>query len=400
MTFHVKLSVLGSAPVKSFQQLVDEQLAGLREAQLLRRAREVDGPQDTYLSIGSHRVLCLCSNNYLGLARHPAVAAAARHSLDEEGVGSAASPQISGRMQLHRRAEQALATFVGHESSLLFASGYACNVGILQALAGREDLIFSDRLNHASLIDGARLSRARVVIYEHGDVADLEQKLRQHRALGRGALIVTESLFSMDGDVAPLIELRRLAASFDAGLVVDEAHALGVLGPEGKGLCAEVGVLPDLVVGTLGKAFGVQGAFAAGAAGAVELLRNRARSYVFSTAPSPVLSAAALASLRLVRECDAPRQRLREHWRRLRTGLSELGYRVLPGDTPIIPVLSGSPEQTMQLSQALFERGVFVHGVRPPTVPPGTSRLRVVPMASHSPDDISLALSVFQSVRP
>lgn len=386
--------------MKSFQQLVEEQLAGLRDAQLLRRAREVDGPQDTYLSIGSHRVLCLCSNNYLGLARHPIVAAAARQSLDEEGVGSGASPQISGRMQLHRRAEIGLAAFVGHEAGLMFSSGYACNVGVVQALAGREDLIFSDRLNHASLIDGARLSRARIVIYEHGDPDDLERKLRQHRSTGRGALIVTESLFSMDGDVAPLSDLQRLARSYEVGLVVDEAHALGVLGPEGRGVCAELGVQPDVVVGTLGKAFGVQGAFAVGASSTVELLRNRARSYVFSTAPSPVLSAAALASLRLVRDSESPRQRLRAHWRRLRSSLADLGFRVLPGDTPIIPVLSGTPEQTMRLSQALFARGVFVHGVRPPTVPPGTSRLRVVPMASHSEDDISLALAAFEAVRP
>lgn len=386
--------------MQHFQELVDERLAELEQAELLRRARAVDGPQDTHLLVEGRRVLCLCSNNYLGLARHPALASAVREAIEAEGIGAGASRQISGNMALHRKLEAALAAHVGAQSAVLFATGYSANVGTVQALAGPGDAIFSDRLNHASLIDGARLSRARVIVYEHGDLADLERKLVAHRPQAKGALIITESLFSMDGDVAPLRALAELAAHHRSGLLVDEAHAMGVFGPEGRGLCAEQGVVPDVLVGTLGKAYGAQGAFACGAANVGDLVRNRARSYVFSTAPSPAFCAAALAGLRLLREADGLRSKLREHWRLLRAGLRELGFEVPPGDSPIVPVMTGSPRATMALSQALFERGVFVHGVRPPTVPPGTGRLRVVPMATHSREDISEALSAFSLVRP
>jgi 7-keto-8-aminopelargonate synthetase-like enzyme len=238
-----------------------------------------------------------------------------------------------------------------------------------------------------------------VVVYRHADVADLSAKLARHRSEGRAALIVSESLFSMDGDEAPIRALSELARRYDAGFVLDEAHALGVLGPEGRGLAYAAGVLPDVVIGTLGKAFGCQGAFAAASENVSELVRNRARSFIFSTAPSPVLSAVALAALRLVREADPLRTRLRQHWTRLRHGLAELGYRVLPGDSAIVPVLIGEADPTMALSEALFERGVFVHGIRPPTVPRGQCRLRLVPMATHSDADIAEALSVFAEAR-
>lgn len=382
-----------------FRERVGERLQALDREGLRRSARAVDGPQDGQLWVDGRRVLCLCSNNYLGFARHPALLSAVREALDAEGLGAGASRQISGSMQLHRRAEASLADFAQQAASALFTSGYACNVGVLQALVGPDDIVFSDRLNHASLIDGMRLSRAQVVIYEHADPDDLARKLASQRAAGRGALIVTESLFSMDGDFAPLRELAELARAYGAGLVVDEAHALGVLGPEGRGLCAELGVAPDVVIGTLGKAFGSQGAFVAGSEAAVDLIRNRARSYVYSTAPSPALAAAAIASSRLVRDAEGPRTKLRGHWQRLRQGLRELGYRILPGDSPIVPLMTGAPEPTMALSRQLFERGVFVHGVRPPTVPVGQGRLRIVPMATHSLEEIELALAAFAGVQ-
>jgi 8-amino-7-oxononanoate synthase len=349
--------------------------------------------------VDGRSVLSLCSNNYLGLASHPLLVAALRRGLEEDGLGAGASRLISGSMRAHRDAEAALATFLGKPAAALFSSGYACNVGVIQALATRDDIIFSDALNHASLIDGARLSRAQVVVYEHGDLEDLRSKLKQHRASGHNALLVTESVFSMDGDQVPLAELGALAAEYQAGFVVDEAHAVGVYGPEGRGLAALQGVSPDVVIGTLGKALGGQGAFVAAAGPVIDLVRNRARSYVFSTAPSPALARAAVAAVRLVRDADALRDNLFRNFRRLRAGLSELGYQVLPGDSPIIPVMVGEPGPTMQLSRSLLEHGVFAHGIRPPTVPAGTGRLRVVPMATHSESDIEEALAAFRAVR-
>jgi 8-amino-7-oxononanoate synthase len=384
----------------SFLDHVEAALAQLERDGLRRRARDIEGAQGPRLIVDGRQVICLCSNNYLGLANHPLLVAALRRGLDEDGLGAGASRLISGSMQAHRDAERVLARYVRQPAAALFSSGYACNVGVVQALAGRDDIIFSDALNHASLIDGSRLSRAQVVVYEHADAGDLERKLREQRGRGRNALIVTESLFSMDGDRAPLTDLAELARQYSAGFVVDEAHALGVLGPQGRGLAAELGLTPDVVIGTLGKSLGGQGAFAAAAEPVVDLIRNRARSYVFSTAASPVLARAAQVGVRLSLEADGLREKLTRHYRRLREGLSELGYQVLPGDSPIIPVMVGNPGPTMRLSEALLEQGVFAHGIRPPTVPSGTGRLRVVPIASHADADIEEALAAFRAVRP
>jgi 8-amino-7-oxononanoate synthase len=352
------------------------------------------------LIVDGRDVLCLCSNNYLGLAGDPRLAEAIRAGLDEEGIGSGASRLISGSMAGHRRAEEALARFVGRPAAALFSTGYACNVGVVQALVGRDDLIFSDILNHASLIDGARLSRATIVVYRHNDPADLRRKLQKHRHEGRAALIMTESLFSMDGDLAPLGDLASLADEFGAGLLVDDAHALGVYGAQGRGLSHGFAHRVDVVIGTLGKALGAHGAFVAASADTVELIRNRARSYIFSTAPAPALARAAEVAAQLVEVAESRRTALHAHAQRLRAGLHDLGYRLVDGDGPIIPVLVGDSAATMALSQALLARGIFAHGIRPPTVPPGTGRLRVVPMATHSEDDIDEALAAFAEVSP
>ncbi len=382
-----------------FLELVERSLLDLDRQGLRRRARDVDGPQGPRIVVDGQSALCLCSNNYLGLAGHPEIVAALNAGMQEEGVGSGASRLISGSMRAHRHAEAALARFVSLPAAALFSTGYACNLGVVQALATRDDVLFSDSLNHASLIDGARLSRAKVVIYEHANAEDLARKLRSQRRDGRMALVLTESLFSMDGDVAPLADIAALAREHEAGLVVDDAHALGVYGPEGRGLCAALGIVPDVLIGTLGKAFGAQGAFVAGSEAVVDLIRNRARSYIFSTAPSPALARAAEAATHVVLAADERRTQLLAHAQRLRAGLSELGYRVLPGESPIIPVLIGDPEPTMATSRALLELGVFAHGIRPPTVPAGSGRLRVVPMASHTVDDIEQALAAFATVR-
>ena len=383
----------------SFREDVEADLRTLEEQGLRRFPRQVESVQAPRTSVDGRSVLCLCSNNYLGLSEHPALRRALSEGAATWGVGAAASRLISGTMSPHRAAEAALASWLERPRALLFSSGYAANVGVIQALLGPADVVFSDRLNHASLIDGARLSRAKVVIYDHCDSDDLARRLRTERGSGRRVLIATESLFSMDGDVAPLARLRALADEHGAGLLVDDAHALGVFGPGGRGLCAEHGIVPDLWVGTLGKALGLQGAFVAAEPALVDLIENRARSYVFSTASAPALAHATVAAVELAQKADFARAQLRRHFRRLRAGLRELGYVVLEGDSPIIPVMVGDPLPTMKLSQALLDRGVFVHGIRPPTVPPGTGRLRVVPMATHTDEDISQALAAFSEVR-
>jgi 8-amino-7-oxononanoate synthase len=381
-----------------FQRQVREALADLEAAGLLRRPLKISGPQGPEIEVDGQRVLCLCSNNYLGLANHPRIAAAAAEALQEDGVGAAASRLITGTMDAHVEAEAAFAGFLRMPAAALFSSGYAANVGTIQALAGPGDLIFSDALNHASLIDGCRLSRAQVHVYRHRDVEHLESLLRGVRTDGRRALIITDSLFSMDGVIAPLTQIEALARSYDAGLMVDEAHALGVLGPNGRGLCAALGVRPDLVVGTLGKSFGVAGAFVAASEDAVSLLRNRARSFVYSTAPPPMVARAAIAALELVAAADEARTQILAHASRLRSGLRELGFRVPDAESQILPVLVGENDRTMQLSAKLLSRGVFVQGIRPPTVPDGTARLRLTPMATHQPAQIERAIEAFASL--
>ncbi|MBW2224158.1 MAG: aminotransferase class I/II-fold pyridoxal phosphate-dependent enzyme, partial [Deltaproteobacteria bacterium] len=267
--------------------------------------------------------------------------AASEAATHGEGVGAAASRLITGTMDAHRDAEVAYADFVGTPAAVLFSTGYAANVGTVQALAGPGDVVFSDTLNHASLIDGCRLSRAKVYVYAHRDAEHLESLLREHRLRSRRALIVTDSLFSMDGTTAPLRDLEVLARRFDAGLLVDEAHALGVFGPSGRGLAAAQGVEPDVLVGTLGKSFGVAGAFVAASEEVVSLIRNRARSFVYSTAPPPLLARAAIAALTLVRGADAARESLLSHADKLRSELRLLGFEVPDGDSQILPVLIG-----------------------------------------------------------
>jgi glycine C-acetyltransferase len=386
----------GGPAVIRFHDSVQRALSGLEQASLLRTPRVVTGSHGPEISIDGSRVIDLCSNNYLGLADDPRVAAAAIRTLQTCGVGAAASRQISGTSNLHRAAETRLAAFIGLPVATLFSTGYAANVGAIPALADERALIFSDRLNHASLIDGCRLSRARVLVYEHLDCDELERLMRAHRASADVALLVTESLFSMDGDFAPLAALRALCDRYEVGLYVDEAHAIGVVGPSGRGLCAASAIVPDVVVGTLGKAFGVSGAFVAGAAPVARVIENRSRSFVFSTAMPAALAAATAVATDLVEAADDRRAQLSAHAIRLRSELQRIGYQVSPGTSAIIPVVVGDPEATMRLSAELLAGGVFVHGIRPPTVPAGSSRLRVTPMATHSDDHLSAAVAAFR----
>jgi 8-amino-7-oxononanoate synthase len=374
---------------------IEERLAELERVGLSRRLRLVSGPQGPTVLLEGRPVLLLCSNNYLGLADHPRVREAAAEAAMRWGVGAGASRLVSGTMTIHRRLEERLADFEGSEACLLFGSGYLANLGVIGALAGQGDTIFSDELNHASIVDGCRLSRAEVVVYRHRDVEHLDWCFARH---GRGRrLIVTDSVFSMDGDVAPLAEIAALADAYGARVVVDEAHAMGSLGPGGRGAVAEAGLEGeiDVVIGTLGKALGSYGAYACASAEMVRYLLNTARSLIFSTAPPPPAVAGALAALDLL--CERPHrvERLRSNARVLRRALAAEGFPVADSEMQIVPLIVGEENASMRLSQEAIEQGVFAQAIRPPTVPGGTSRLRLTVMASHTHSELELAARVF-----
>jgi glycine C-acetyltransferase/8-amino-7-oxononanoate synthase len=355
---------------------------------LRRRLRQVSGPQGPRVVLDGKPVLLLCSNNYLGLADHPDVREAAADAAMRWGVGAGASRLVSGSMTIHRRLEERLAAFKGTEAALLFGSGYLANVGVVTALAAASDadrpVVFSDELNHASIVDGCRLARAETVVYRHADVEHLAWGLR--RAEGRAAVIVTDSVFSMDGDVAPLEELALLARRHRVRLVVDEAHGTGCLGPGGRGAVHEAGVQDDVdvVVGTLGKALGSYGAFAATDRTTARWLVNAARPFIFSTAPPPPAVAGALAALGLVEARPERAERLQANAGTLRDALAREGFEVAGSTTQVVPLVVGDAGQAVRVCERALEGGVFAQAIRPPTVPEGTSRLRLAVMASHT----------------
>ncbi len=370
---------------------VAARLEELRESNLFRRTRLVSGPQGPRVVLDGRPVLLLCSNNYLGLADHPRVRDAAADAAMRWGVGAGASRLVSGTMTIHRRLEERLAAFKRTEAALLFGSGYLANVGVVSALADAGPparVVFSDELNHASIVDGCRLARAETFVYDHCDLDHLEWGLR--KADGRGSVIVTDSVFSMDGDVAPLAGLLELARRHGCRLVVDEAHATGCLGPEGRGAVAEAGLdgEVDVVVGTLGKALGTYGAFAACSSELAQYLTNAARPLIFSTAPPPPAVAGALAALELVGEQPRRVERLQANGDALRAELAREGFEVAGSSTQIVPLIVGDAGLAMAICEAALERGVFAQAIRPPTVSEGTSRLRLAVMASHTRDEL------------
>lgn len=378
---------------------IEQRLEEIRSRNLYRQLKVVDGEQDATVHLNGREVLNLSSNNYLGLANHPALKEAAREALDRWGCGSGASRLISGNMTAHEELEQRIARFKGTEAALVFNSGYQANVGIIATLMERDDLVLSDALNHASIIDGCRLSRAAVSVYRHCDVDHLESLLKDAPDDAR-KLIVTESVFSMDGDIAPLGEMVELAERHGAMVMVDEAHATGVRGPNGAGVVAELGLGDRVLVqmGTLGKALGAFGAYVAGSARLKELLINRARSFIFTTSLPPVVMAMAGAAIGLVEKEPERQCALQRNTGQLRDGLQRIGYTVA-GSTQIIPVLVGEEEPCMQLAARLLDSGLYVQGIRPPTVPPGTSRLRVTTMATHTSEQMDKALDAFTQAR-
>ncbi|MBA2793878.1 MAG: 8-amino-7-oxononanoate synthase [Thermoleophilaceae bacterium] len=383
---------------------IEEALQEIRDAGLYRRMRMISGPQGPRVLLDGKPVLLLCSNNYLGLADHPRVREAAAEAAMRYGAGAGASRLISGTMRIHRRLEERLAEFKGYEAALLFGSGYLANSGVVQALARQGDVVFSDSLNHASIVDGCRLAGAETFVYEHGDLDHLAWGLDE--AAGRGSLIVTDGVFSMDGDVAPLEGIVELAREHDVRVMVDEAHGTGAMGPGGRGSVAHAGLEDevDVLVGTLGKALGSYGAFVCCERQMAKYLTNTARTLIFSTAPSPPSVAAAMAALELLREQPRRVEKLQRNAVVLRDALAEEGLPALAGESQILPVVIGDAADAMAASERALGNGIFAQAVRPPTVPAGTSRLRLTVMASHTKSELrdaakTLATSVPGSVR-
>ncbi len=366
------------------QQLAELERRGLRRSRLVRQS-----PQGPRIVVNGQEILAFCSNDYLGLANHPRIVEAAIEAASRYGVGEGASHLLSGHSAVHERLEAKLAEFMQMPRALLFSTGYQANIGAVTALAGPEDAIFSDALNHASLIDGVRLSRARVVRYPHVDLEFLSGALLAESS-ARTRLIVTDGVFSMDGDIAPLPAMLDLCERHDAWLLVDDAHAFGVIGPEGRGSPAYFALRsPRLVyVGTLGKAAGVAGAFVAGAAEVVETVLQRARTYIYTTAAPAMLAAAVETSLQLIREDEWRRERLRKLIATLKRELRGSPGALASSDTPIQPLVLGGNSEAVRASAALRERGILVPAIRPPTVPEGTARLRISLSAAHSEQEV------------
>jgi 8-amino-7-oxononanoate synthase len=378
---------------------ITTELLRIEAAGLYRKLRRVESDQGPTLRLDGREVINFSSNNYLGLANHPSLCKAAKEAIDRYGCGSGASRLISGNMTLHEELENRISELKGTEAALVFNSGFQANTGILSTLVGEGDVIFSDALNHASVIDGCRLSRAKVVVYGHCDMDELAQGLKDAPSNAQN-LIVTESLFSMDGDEAPLTDIVSLAEKHGAMVMVDEAHATGVYEPSGAGLVAKLG-LGDRVpiqMGTLGKALGGFGAYVAGSKALRELLINRCRSFIFTTSLPPAVMAMGMAAIDLVIREPERRQALWNNCEWLRSGLKELGYSLGGSQSQILPLMVGDATACMRLSQKLLDGGIFAQGIRPPTVPAGTSRLRITLMANHTREHIDLALKVFKEV--
>ena len=362
---------------------IETRLQELSEMGLRRRTRLVSGPQGPHVIIDGKPVLLLCSSNYLGLADHPRVRQAAGEAAMRWGVGAGAARVVSGTMTIHRRLEDRLAAFIGRERALLFGSGYLAGAGAIAALARPGDVVFSDELNHAALVDGCRLSRAEVFVYEHGDSEHLQWGIE--RAEGRGALIATDSVFGLDGDLAPLADIVELGQAYGVRVLVNEAHAIGALGPGGRGALAQLGLEEDVdvIVGTLSSALGSYGAFVACDRTMATYLTNAARTFMYSSALAPPAAAGALAALDIVAQRPRLIDRLQANAAVLRDELARQGFAGQPSDAHIVPLAVGDAHLTGRVCEEALQRGVFVQAVRPPTVPAGSARLRLAVMASH-----------------
>ncbi|MCS7311643.1 MAG: glycine C-acetyltransferase [Acidobacteria bacterium] len=379
---------------------IDTELQELQAQGLYIYIRTIESPQGAWITVQGRQVLNLCSNNYLGFANHPALRQAAHEAIERFGVGPAAVRTIAGTMSLHLELERKLAEFKRVEATLSLQSGFAANLATIPALVGPEDGIFSDELNHASIIDGCRLSRAQIVRYPHCDVQALEDLLRREASKYRRRLLVTDGVFSMDGDIAPLPELVRLAREYECILMVDDAHGEGVLGYGGRGIVDHFGLhgQVDIEVGTLSKAFGVVGGYVAGSARLVEYLRQKARPFLFSSAVTPPDVAACIAAVDILTESTQLVERLWENTRYFKEGMRQLGFDTGRSQTPIIPVMLGDARLATECSKRLFEHNVFAQAIGYPTVPRGQARIRVMISAVHAREDLDFALEVFRRV--
>jgi len=377
-----------------------EELERLKAEHLFINIRVIESPADGWMVVDGKKVLNFCTNNYLGLANHPRLKEAAKKAVDDWGVGPAAVRTIAGTTRLHLELEKRLAAFKGVEDALFVQSGFNANQAAIPPLVGRGDVIFSDRLNHASIIDGARLSRAKIIVYEHCDPEDLEAKVKEHLPQYRRGLVVTDGVFSMDGDIAPLDKIYEVAEKYGLMTMVDDAHGEGVLGRGGRGIVDHFGLHGkfDVEIGTLSKAFGVIGGVIAGKKLIVDYIRQKARPFLFSSAPTPADTAACLAAVDILEESEELVERLWENARYLKAGMDELGFDTGHSQTPILPIMLGDAGLAKEFSRRLFENGVFAMGIGYPTVPKGQARIRVMNTAAHTKADLDFGLEVFAKV--
>ena len=380
---------------------IESDLERIKEKDLFRILTELETGQSPDITIDGKNYILLGSNGYLGLSVDPAVKEAARGALEKYGAGSGGSRLVSGSTDLHRELEDCIARFKKTEAAILFSSGYLANVGTISSLVGEGDVVYSDELNHASIIDGCRLSKAEIKIYPHIDAGGLESLLREDGGRKCRKLVITDTVFSMDGDVAPLKEITELSEKYGAALMVDEAHATGVLGKRGSGATEYFGVEArvPVVMGTLSKAVGSLGGYVAGSQKLVDFIRNRVRSYIFDTSlPAPSL-AASIAAIRIIENEPERRERLWSLIHRFKAGIESIGLTVMPSDSAIVPVLVGEAAPALRFAAVLRERGVYTPAVRPPSVPPGMCRIRVTLMATHTEEQIDAAIHAFQAAR-
>jgi glycine C-acetyltransferase len=379
---------------------IAQEIDGLKSQGLYNNIRTIGSPQGSWLTVDGKKVLNFCSNNYLGLANHPTLLGAAKKATDEMGIGPAAVRSIAGTMTLHVELEKRLAEFKGVEAAITFQSGFTANLATIPALVGKEDVIFSDRLNHASIIDGARLSGAKIIPYDHNDVKSLEEQIKANLSQYRRALIVTDGVFSMDGDIAPLPDIYEVAKKYDILLMVDDAHGEGVLGKGGRGIVDHFGLhgKVDVEVGTFSKAFGVVGGVVAGNSVIIEWLRQRGRPFLFSSAMTVPDTAACLAAVDLLEDSTQLVDKLWSNAKYFKAEMKTLGFNTGVSETPITPVMLGEAPLAQQFSRELFDAGVFAMAIGFPTVAQGKARIRVMISAAHSKDDLDKGLEAFKAV--
>jgi glycine C-acetyltransferase len=386
--------------MKENLEWLNEEINNLKESGLYTNISTISSPQGSWLEINGKRALNFCSNNYLGLANHPRLAQAAKEAIDKYGVGSGAVRLISGTNDVHLELEKRIAEFKNAESAITYQTGFAANVGTISALIGKEDIIFSDQLNHASIIDGCRLTKAPIARFNHADPADLTRVINEHRGTYRRALAVTDGVFSMDGDIAPLDKLYEVTSENNIMLMVDDAHGEGVLGRGGRGIVDHFNLHRkiDIEVGTFSKAFGVIGGVVIGKSEIVEWLRQRSRPFVFSTATTPADAAACIAAIDIMEESTELVDRLWDNTNYFRKGINNLGFDTGNSATPIIPVMIGEAHLAQKFSHELFKENLYALQIGYPIVPRGKARIRAMISASHSKEDLDFSLEAFSKV--